>query len=63
MGGNLLLTLLSGQTDGSYLFPLVQGSIVPGVTLCSVIFFREKLTLRGKLGILAGAMGIIILNL
>ncbi len=63
MGGNLLLTLLAGQTDGSYLFPLVQGSIVPGVALCSLIFFREKLTLRGKLGILAGAVGIIVLNL
>lgn len=63
MGGNLLLTLLSGQTDGSYLFPLVQGSIVLGVALCSAVFFREKLTLRGKLGILAGALGIIVLNL
>lgn len=63
MGGNLLLTLLAGQTDGSYLFPLVQGSIVAGVALCSWVFFREKLTLRGKLGILAGAVGIIVLNL
>ncbi len=63
MGGNLLLTLLSGQTKGSYLFPLVQGSIVLGVALCCAIFFREKLTLRGKLGILAGTVGIIVLNL
>ncbi len=63
MGGNLLLTYLSGQTDGSYLFPLVQGSIILGVTVCSVVFFREKLTLRGKLGILAGTAGIILLNL
>lgn len=63
LGGNLLLTYLSGQTDGSYLFPLVQGSIVPGVALCCALFFRERLTLRGKLGILAGAAGIIVLNL
>ena len=63
LGGNLLLTYLSGINDGSYLFPLVQGSIILGVTVCSVLFFHEKLTLRGKLGILAGTVGIIIINL
>lgn len=63
LGGNLLLTYLSGQNDGSYLFPLVQGSIILGVTLCSVLFFQERLTFRGKLGILAGTIGIIIINL
>lgn len=63
LGGNLLLTYLSGQNDGSYLFPLVQGSIILGVTLCSVLFFQERLTSRGKLGILAGTIGIIIINL
>lgn len=63
LSGNLLLTRLSGQSASSYLFPLVQGSIILGVTLCSVLFFKEKLTLRGKLGILAGTAGIIIINL
>lgn len=63
LGGNLLLTFLAGHLDGSYLFPLVQGSIILGVTLCSVLFFHERLTLRGKLGILAGTIGIILINL
>ena len=63
LGGNLLLTFLSGQMEGSYLFPLVQGSIVPGVTLCSVLLFREKLPPKGILGILTGVAGIILINL
>ena len=63
LGGNVLLTYLAGKNAGSYLFPLVQGSIILGVALCSVLFFHEKLTARGKLGILAGTLGIIIINL
>ncbi len=63
LGGNLLMTFLSAHMDGSYLFPLVQGSIVPGVTLCSIFFFREKLTLKGMLGILSGVIGIALINL
>ena len=30
VGGNLLLTWLAGRVDASYLFPLVQGSIIVG---------------------------------
>lgn len=61
--GNLLLTFLAGNFSGSYLFPLVQGSIILGVTLCSTIFFQEKLTRNGKLGILFGTVGIILINI
>lgn len=63
VGGNLLLTWLAGQVPASYLYPLVQGSIIVGVTLCSVLFFREKLSVRGKLGILLGVAAIVAINL
>ena len=62
-GGNLLLTWLAGRVDASYLFPLVQGSIIVGVTLCSVLLFREKLSARGRLGILLGVAAIAVINL
>ena len=61
--GNLLLTFLAGNFSGSYLFPLVQGSIILGVSLCSTAFFKEKLTRNGKLGILFGTIGIILINI
>ena len=59
----LLLTWLAGRVDASYLFPLVQGSIIVGVTLCSVLLFREKLSARGRLGILLGVAAIAVINL
>ena len=49
--------------DASYLFPLVQGSIIVGVTLCSVLLFREKLSARGRFGILLGVAAIAVINL
>ena len=60
---NLLLTWLAGRVDASYLFPLVQGSIIVGVTLCSGLLFREKLSARGRLGILLGGAAIAVINL
>lgn len=61
--GNLLLTSLAGKIPGSYLFPLVQGSIILGITLISVLFFHEKLSVRGKLGIFLGVLAIVCINL
>ncbi len=62
-GGNVLLTILAGRVAASYLFPLVQGSIVVGVAACSALFFHEKPSARGKLGLLLGACAIAAMNL
>lgn len=62
-GGNLLLTVLAGRVDASYLFPLVQGSIIVGVALCSALLFREKLSPRGWLGIALGVAAIVTIQL
>ena len=61
--GNLLLTVLAGRVDSSYLFPLVQGSIIVGVALCSALLFREKLSPRGWLGIALGVAAIVTIQL
>ena len=59
----LLLTWLAGRTPASYLFPLVQGGIVVGVTLCSVLFFKEKLSRRSCFGLALGVCAIAVINL
>ncbi|MEG1068913.1 MAG: hypothetical protein RSE27_01790 [Ruthenibacterium sp.] len=63
LGGNLLLTSLAGRIPSAYLFPLVQGSIIVGVTLVSVFFFKEKLSTWGKIGIFLGVCAIVVINL
>lgn len=60
--GNLLLTSLAGKIPSSYLFPLVQGSIILGITIISTLFFHEKLSTRGKIGILLGVLAIVFIN-
>lgn len=61
--GNLLLTRLAGMMPSSYLFPLVHGSIILGITLISTAFFHEKLSPQGKFGILLGVMAVVFINL
>ncbi|MFC7681092.1 hypothetical protein [Paenibacillus sp. GCM10028914] len=60
--GNIIMTTLSGIVPSSYLFPLVQGSIIVSITLSSVLLFREKLTTYGKLGITLGILAIVTIN-
>lgn len=61
--GNIIMTFLSGVVPSSYLFPLVQGSVIVSITVCSMLFFRERLTTYGKIGITLGVLAIIIINL
>jgi len=60
--GNLIMTYLSGVVPSSYLFPLVNGSIIVSITLCSVLIFREHLSRFGRIGITLGVLAIIIIN-
>lgn len=61
--GNLILTYLAGVVPSSYLFPLVQGSMIVSITLCSVLIFREKLSRLGRIGISLGVLAIVVINL
>lgn len=63
LGGNLILTWLAGRLASSYVFPLVQGSIILGVSLASVWVFGERLSGRGKFGIALGLAAIVLINL
>ncbi|KKO53641.1 hypothetical protein [Paenibacillus sp. DMB20] len=61
--GNIIMTFLSGVVPSSYLFPLVQGSIIVSITLCSVLLFKERISAYGKIGIFLGVTAIVIINL
>lgn len=61
--GNIIMTFLSGVVPSAYLFPLVQGSVIVSITICSMLLFREKLTTYGKIGITLGVVAIVVINL
>lgn len=63
VGGNLLLTYLAGQTTASFLFPIVQGSIVIGVTILSAVFLKEKQPLTGWIGVGVGIAAVVVISL
>lgn len=60
--GNIIMTFLSGVVPSFYLYPLVQGSVIVSITLCSMLLFREKLTTYGKIGITLGVIAIVVIN-
>lgn len=60
---NLIITYLSGQLPGAYLFPFVNGSMIVCLTLISVLVFRESISKSGVMGIIIGILAIIAVNL
>ena len=62
-GGNVLTTYLTGQVPSSYLFPVVQGSVMVFLTLYSLVLLKEKINTFGKIGILIGVCAIVLINL
>lgn len=61
--GNALMNDLSGKLPGAYLYPLVNGSMIVLLTFLSAIFFKEKLTRGGAIGIVTGILAIIAVNI
>lgn len=61
--GNGILLQLSTNVPASLLYPFVNGGLCVVVSICSILFFREKLTLRKALVIAVGLTSVIVLNL
>lgn len=61
--GNALMNDLSGKLPGAYLYPLVNGSMIVLLTFLSAIFFKERLTRGGAIGIVTGILAIIAVNI
>lgn len=62
-GGNVLVSYLTGIIPSSYLFPVFQGALMVVLTLYSSFALKEKISKGGKIGIILGILGIIIINL
>ncbi len=62
-GGNWVVITLSAAVPAAVLYPFVNGGICVGVSLASMLVFREKLTWQKAVTILVGLAAVIVLNL
>lgn len=62
-GGNMLVSYLTGIIPSSYLHPLLQGGVLVVINLFSILIFKEKLSTKGKIGIVCGVIAIILINM
>ncbi len=59
---NFINLYLSGKVDSAIFFPLVNGGGLVLVTLCALIIYKEKLTLKQWIGIVVGVISVILLG-
>ena len=62
-GGNCLTIVALMTMPGVVLFPLRQGALVLVMWLLGILIYKEKITKRGILMLIAGLAGIVLLNL
>ena len=62
-GGNILVSYLTGLIPSSYLFPVFQGALMVILTLYSAFALKERISKGGRIGVILGILGIIIINL
>ena len=54
---------LAGVMDGVVFFPIVNGGVLLLSSLCAMVFFREKLNTKQKIGMLIGVASVCILGI
>ena len=59
---NFINLYLSGKVDSAIFFPLVNGGGLVLVTLCALIIYKEKLTLKQWIGIAVGVISVVLLG-
>ena len=62
-GGNILVSYLTGLIPSSYLFPVFQGALMVVLTVYSALALKERVSKGGRIGVILGILGIIIINL
>ncbi len=62
-GANLLNTLLAGRMKSAVFFPILNILTILLCTLCGILFFREKLTVKTVLVLLLGMAAVTVLSL
>lgn len=59
---NVINLYLSGKVESAIFFPVVNGGGLILVTLCALVVYREKLTLKQWSGIVIGIISVILLS-
>ena len=61
--GSLFLLLALKKIPGSIVFPIAIGGNLVTVSLLSILIFKERLGIKGILGIISGIAGLILLSI
>jgi len=61
--GSLFLLLALKKMPGSIVFPIAIGGNLVTVSLLAAFFFKERLEVKGILGIISGIAGLILLSI
>jgi len=61
--GSLFLLLALKKIPGSIVFPIAIGGNLVTVSLLAVFIFKERLRIKGILGIISGITGLILLSI
>ncbi|MBE7087693.1 MAG: hypothetical protein E7369_05295 [Clostridiales bacterium] len=56
-------TFLSGALPSVIVFPVINGGVVILTTILSMLFFKEKLTVLQKIGLILGIIGIVCITI
>ena len=59
---NVINLYLSGKVDSAVFFPIVNGGGLILVTLCAVVLYREKLSVKQWVGIAVGIISVVLLS-
>ena len=62
-GANYIVLFLSATENASVLFPIVSVANIAAVWMIGVVFFKEKLTVLQTVGLLIGAVSVLLLKL
>jgi drug/metabolite transporter (DMT)-like permease len=60
---NIINLYLVGKMPSSVFFPAYNGSVILATTIAGALFFKEKLSIRQYISILAGIIGVILVNI
>lgn len=59
---NVINLYLSGKVASAVFFPIVNGGGLILVTLCAVVLYREKLSVKQWIGIIVGIISVVLLS-
>ncbi len=62
-GANLMNTVLAGRMKSAVFFPLLNILTILLCTVCGILLFREKLTVKTVIGLILGMAAVVVLSI